>query len=374
MKSPISVIPAGILSNVGNTLKTVAATLKGNMLQNYSFLSLSVDGINEKRPYVLFESEEFTSIQKETLMTEELSSTLNEIIPDRSLRSTVPFILGSTGLNISDTAESPSSDSSLNAIAQRIALHTGLGPYPLTTNTACTSGATALILAKQFLHDDGAPFAVASAFDWYSKQIFYGFESLKLLSPDECRPFDISRNGILLGEGAASIILSRGNESPIKLRGTSLLLDTYDQTTHQPDGTTIALCMEKALLDAGIGPEEIHSIKAHGTGSSANDLAESGAIRKIFTKKIPPVVALKPFTGHTLGACGLVELLVHIATITNGFLPAIPTFHTVDPECGIELCQTPISISFPHTTMLCSFGFGGSCAVIIITVERPVQW
>ncbi len=374
MKSPISVIPAGILCKVGNNLKTVADSLKESVPQTRSSLHLAVDGINETRPYVLLESPDFPAMQKEKLHIDELSSALDEIIPDRSLRSDVPFILGSTGLNISDTADSPSSDSSLNAIAQRIAVKTGLGPHPLTTNTACTSGATALILAQKLLYDKNTHYAVASAFDWYSKQIFYGFESLKLLSADECRPFDISRNGILLGEGAASVILSRGDKSPVKLRGTSLLLDTYDQTTHQPDGSTIALCMEQALIDAGIGPEEIDSIKAHGTGSTANDLAESGAIRKIFGNRIPAVVALKPFTGHTLGACGLVELLVHIATITSGYLPAAPSFHTIDPACGIELCQTPVSISFPHTTMLCSFGFGGSCAVIIITIERPVQW
>lgn len=374
MKSPISVLPAGILCKVGNNLKTVAASLKGCVPQTYSLLPLSVDGINEERPFAFLQSRDYSARQKEALMVNELSSSLEKIISDHALRRTIPFFLGSTGLNISDTVESPSSESSLSTVAQRIAAQAALGPTPLTINTACTSGAAALILAKQLLHDESVPCAVVSAFDWYSKQIFYGFESLKLLSHNECRPFDISRSGIILGEGAASVVLSRKIESPVKLRGTSLLLDTYDQTTHQPDGSTIARCMEEALKDAGIGPEDIHSIKSHGTGSAANDLAESGAIRKIFTNKIPPVVALKPFTGHTLGACGLVELLVHVATITSGFLPAAPSFTSVDPECGIELCKTPLDITFPHTAMLCSFGFGGSCAVIIITVERPVQW
>jgi 3-oxoacyl-[acyl-carrier-protein] synthase-1 len=341
-----------------------------------SFVPLSVDGIEQNRPYAILDHDNTTSQHKNGEMAKQLAESLDMIVPDLNIRKTVPYILGSTGLNISDTPQQQTSgsDTTLNLIAKNITSQLGLEKNPLTMTTACTSSAAALHFASRLFHDENTHFAVVSGLDWYSKQILYGFESLKLLSSSECKPFDSSRNGIVLGEGAASVILSASHDTPVKLKGTSLLLDSYDQTTHQPDGTVIAMCMEQALIDAGLDPSEIHSIKVHGTGSFANDIAESAAIKLVFGNKIPPIVALKPFTGHTLGACGIVELLVLVATLGSGFLPGAPFNKIPDPECGVELLDKNLEITYPHTSMLCSFGFGGSCAVLIITVEGPIKW
>jgi 3-oxoacyl-[acyl-carrier-protein] synthase-1 len=376
MRSPISIIPAGILCKLGTDLKTISHYLKSSARSLFSFIPLSVDGIEQNRPFAFLNHNDTKSQHKNGEMAKQLAESLDIFIPDLTIRKTVPYLLGSTSLNISDTPQQQTSgsDTTLNSIAKNISNQLDLEENPLTITTACTSSAAALIFASRLFHDTNTHFAVVSGLDWYSKQILYGFESLKLLSNNECKPFDSSRNGIVLGEGAASVILSANYDTPVKLKGSSLLLDTYDQTTHQPNGAVIAMSMEKALSDAGLDPSQIQSIKVHGTGSFANDIAEAGAIKLVFGNKIPPIVALKPFTGHTLGACGVVELQVLIATLGSGFLPGVPFTIHPDPECGVKLLDKNIEITYPHTSMLCSFGFGGSCAVLIITIEGPIKW
>ena len=259
-----------------------------------------------------------------------------------------------------------------------------------TISTACSSAINAIILGSEMLKRDEADIVIAGGTEALSLFHLNGFNSLMILDKAQCRPFDKSRAGLNLGEGAAFVVLQKedsltNEQTPIAfIRGYANRCDAFHQTASSENGEGAYLAMSEALEMAGMKPEDIQYINAHGTGTPNNDASESAAIRRVFGEKIPPVSSTKGFTGHTTSASGAIEIVICILALQNHFLPANLGWKEKD-----EACITPIgneelrmksevprlqsrlgakaSIEFAAASFLCnSFGFGGNDSALII--------
>ncbi len=208
-----------------------------------------------------------------------------------------------------------------------------------------------------------------------------GFAVMKALStkfndtPEKAsRPFDARRDGFVIAEGAGVLILeelehakARGAKIYAEVVGYGLNGDAYHMTAPTPEGEGPAKCMELALEDAGLKPEEVDYINAHGTSTPLNDAAETKAIKRVFgdhAKKIP-VSSTKSMTGHLLGGAGGVEAVFTVKTITEGIIPPTINYEEPDPECDLDYVPNKAREARVRVAMSNSFGFGGTNAVII---------
>jgi 3-oxoacyl-(acyl-carrier-protein) synthase len=237
------------------------------------------------------------------------------------------------------------------------------GPV-LTFSTACSSSANALTVARDLLVRGQVQRALVVGIESLNAITVAGFQSLLLLAPGGCRPFDAARAGLQLGEGAAALLLEREGGGA-RLLGGANLCDIHHVTSANPDGEAMVRCMQAALADAGVDAGEIVAIKAHGTGSRENDLAEAVAMRRVFGAGLPPFTALKRQLGHTLGACGAVETAAMLAALEAGFVPATAGFETGD---GALACAPMASgrTAEAGSYLLNFFGFGGNYASLVI--------
>jgi 3-oxoacyl-(acyl-carrier-protein) synthase len=200
-----------------------------------------------------------------------------------------------------------------------------------------------------------------------------GFKSLMILDEAPCRPFDATRAGLNLGEGAAFIVLEseesalrRGVKPLAELRGTGNACDAYHQTASSEDGEGAYLAMTKALQDAGLEASEIQYVNAHGTGTPNNDASESAALRRVFGEKMPPVSSTKGFTGHTTSASGSIETVFSLLALRHQFVPENLVFTQKDPACIVPYRGEPLER--PLRGVMCnSFGFGGNDSSLIIS-------
>lgn len=242
-----------------------------------------------------------------------------------------------------------------------------LSPQGMSVNTACTASANALLYAAAALHTGRLDHALVVGAEILNITTAYGFQGLELLSPSAMRPFDSRRDGLVLGEAASAVILTRTKpKTPaIQLLGGATLSDAYGMSAANPDGTSIARVINQALNHAGITPQHITAIKAHGTASLLNDEGESAGLKQVF-ETLPVVTALKPYIGHTFGASGLTELLILNACLNEGFLPG--TKGISDQACeklGITLNQSTKQMQSP--IILCNqFGFGGNNTSLVV--------
>jgi 3-oxoacyl-[acyl-carrier-protein] synthase-1 len=201
---------------------------------------------------------------------------------------------------------------------------------------------------------------------------FHGFNSLMILDKEPCRPFDASRAGLNLGEGAAYLVLeteesalARGAKPIAVLSGWGNACDAFHQTASSPDGEGAFLAMKKALEVAGLEPSAIDYINAHGTGTPNNDASESAAIRRIFGDKLPPVSSTKSFTGHTTSASGSIKAVFCLLALEHGFVPQQLNWTTQDPACVLPQVA-PLEIKLRHIVSN-AFGFGGNDSSMILS-------
>jgi 3-oxoacyl-(acyl-carrier-protein) synthase len=188
-----------------------------------------------------------------------------------------------------------------------------------------------------------------------------------LLDPAGCRPFDQQRAGLQIGEGIAALLLEAdtADRPGVTLRGGANLCDTHHLTSASPDGSIMREVICQAMGRAGVSPADIVAIKAHGTGSIDSDRAEGNALRAVFGDALPPVVGLKRYVGHTLGACGAVETAAWIGCLNAGFLPFTAGFDIVDADIGIAPTRTRLAAS-PGAYLLNFFGFGGNYTSLVM--------
>ncbi|MFN0316960.1 MAG: beta-ketoacyl-[acyl-carrier-protein] synthase family protein [Burkholderiales bacterium] len=246
-----------------------------------------------------------------------------------------------------------------------IARHLGMRATPLTLSTGCSSSANALLAATQMLQRGRAKRVLVVGAEGLSAVTLSGFDSLLLLDPEGCRPFDRDRAGLQIGEGFAAIMLESGRKGQASILGGANLCDTHHLTSASPGGDVMRDVMRQALANAAVGPGAVTAVKAHGTGSADSDRAEANALHAVFGAALPPVIGLKRYVGHTLGACGAVETAALIGCLQNGFLPATAGFRAMDPELGIVPTQ-PAQVGGAGIYLLNFFGFGGNYTSLVM--------
>lgn len=268
-----------------------------------------------------------------------------------------------------------------------------------TISTACSSAVNAIILASEMLRNNEADVIIAGGTEALSRFHLNGFNSLMVLDKEQCRPFDRTRAGLNLGEGAAFVVLQKtepqasiissqgvGNDSdrtpsplesvgvrfePVFIRGYANRCDAFHQTASSENGEGAYLAMSEALQMAGLKPRDIQYINAHGTGTPNNDASESAAIRRVFGDKIPLVSSTKGFTGHTTSASGSIETVISILALQNNFVPVNLGWREQDEACITPFINSNLVKKFSLENVLCnSFGFGGNDSAIVISKEQ----
>ena len=257
--------------------------------------------------------------------------------------------------------------------------HFGKFAFVTTLSTACSSAANAIILGANMIRCGEADIVVVGGSECITKFHLNGFNSLMILDTAPCRPFDATRNGLNLGEGAAYLVLEseesakrRGVKAQALLSGYGNACDAFHQTASSPDGEGAYCAMKEALELAGIQPSNIDYINAHGTGTPNNDASESHAMMRLFGDNVPPVSSTKPFTGHTTSASGSIEAVFCILALQQGFLPAnLNWSHAM--EDGIVPVSQSTKKELKH--VLCNaFGFGGNDSSLLLSkVPEPVE-
>ena len=198
----------------------------------------------------------------------------------------------------------------------------------MTISTACSSAANAMIVGANLIKTGKADIVIAGGSEAITKFHLNGFNSLLILDHDQCRPFDATRVGLNLGEGAAYLILEsarsvcRRGVTPIgELLGYGNACDAFHQTASSPNGEGAYLAMAEALKMAGLTADDIQYVNAHGTGTPNNDVSESVALTRIFNDRLPLVSSTKSFTGHTTSASGAVEAVICLLALNHQFVP-----------------------------------------------------
>lgn len=237
-----------------------------------------------------------------------------------------------------------------------------------TLSTACAATAKLFGVAARMIGAGLCDAAVIGGADSFCATTLFGFHSLGVTAEGPCRPFDTARNGISIGEAAGFALLERAPASPgpeaVLLLGTGESSDAYHMSSPDPAGTGAATAMRLALAEAGMAPEEIDYINLHGTATLVGDAAEDKAVTSLFGPHMPRSSA-KGFTGHTLGAAGMVGAAVAVLAIRHGFLPGSPHTRTLDPAFAPG--HLLAGRAGPVRRVMCNaFGFGGvNCSFIL---------
>lgn len=244
------------------------------------------------------------------------------------------------------------------------------GQSSLITN-ACAAGNYANIQAFEQIRRNKTKIAIAAGTDPFSTVAYYGFNRLKAISPDICRPFDKNRKGMLVAEGSACIILeelahavARGANIYAEIVGYGVSCDSFHITSPYPESLGIIKATRSALSYAGITAEDIDYVSAHGTGTPANDRVESFAINSIFGSKTP-TSSIKSMLGHTMGAASSIESVVSCLAIRDNVAPPTINFETPDEECEIDCIPNKAREFDIKYVINNSYAFAGTNASVI---------
>jgi 3-oxoacyl-[acyl-carrier-protein] synthase II len=252
------------------------------------------------------------------------------------------------------------------AHAEVIAARYGITGPKETVVLACSSGGAALGLAAELVASGAAPLALAGGVDAMTRICFMGFNALKLLDPEPCRPFARDRRGMSLGEGAGFALLedesharARGARGYAELVSYGLTTDAWHLTAPHPDGEGGARAMVEALERAGVPASAVGYVNAHGTGTVQNDRAEAVALRKLFDPDTVLVSANKSLVGHTMAAAGAIEAIATVLTLVHDLVPPTANLVEPDPEIAFDCVPTTARPARVEHALSNSFGFGG---------------
>ena len=238
----------------------------------------------------------------------------------------------------------------------------GLSGLSVTLATACSSSAKVFAQAERLIRTGIADAAVVGGVDTLCGSVLFGFNSLELVSPDPCRPFDVERRGISLGEAAGFALLEREAPATAWLLGYGESSDAHHMSTPHPEGRGARLALQAALERAQLEPADIDYINLHGTASQKNDEVEAQLVAELFPAATF-ASSTKGWTGHTLGAAGIVEAVISLLAIEHGVLPGTLNSQTLDPVCGPQIRRDNEERA-ARNALSFSFGFGGSNCVL----------
>ena len=269
-----------------------------------------------------------------------------------------------------------------NMAAGHLSITFGLQGPSLTIVTACASATNAIGEALRLIQSGEVDLVLCGGTEAPLTQLaFAGFCSMKAMSTEKehpsqaCRPFDQRRSGFVMGEGAGILVLeslehatARGAHIYAELVGYGSSADAYHITTPTPGGAGAGKSMSKALTDAGISPEDVSYINAHGTGTGANDATETAAIKTVFGEAASkvPISSTKSMTGHLMGAAGAIEAIICTLAIERGVIPPTINYGEPDPECDLDYVPNVARKQEVNVALSNTFGFGGHNATIII--------
>jgi 3-oxoacyl-[acyl-carrier-protein] synthase II len=258
----------------------------------------------------------------------------------------------------------------------RLAAWLGATGIRSTVVTACSSSTLAIGQAADLLRAGLADVAVTGGSDSLARLTYGGFNALRLVDPDPCRPFDRERKGLSLGEGAGILVLEREAEARrrgarlyCRIAGYGVTSDAYHMTAPEPSGEAVARCLGAALEHARLDPGAVDYVNAHGTATPQNDRAETAGLYRVFGARARrlPVSSIKAMVGHCLCAAGAVEAVATCLTVARGVVPPTLRWSNPDPECRLDVVpgaarELPVSAALSS-----SFAFGGASACLVLT-------
>ncbi len=253
-----------------------------------------------------------------------------------------------------------------HSLGDFVQLATGLRGPCVTVATACSSSAKVFAQAARLIQAGLADAALVGGVDSLCGSVLFGFNSLQLVAPTPCQPFDARRVGLSLGEAGGFAVLERAGAGPgaaLQLRGYGESSDAHHMSAPHPEGLGARLAMQAALQRAGIGPDALGYLNLHGTSTPANDSIEAAAVAALFPETLH-ASSTKGWTGHTLGAAGIVESVFALLALSDGLLPGTLNSEIPDPACGPQIRFNNARADIRYA-MNNSFGFGGNnCSLV----------
>jgi len=257
------------------------------------------------------------------------------------------------------------------SLGEFVRRYLGLAGPGFVVSSACSSSAKVLGNAARMIAAGICDAAVVGGVDSLCLMTLYGFHSLGLTSPGPCRPYDVDRDGISIGEGGGFALLERAERvesGAIQLLGVGESSDAYHMSTPHPEGLGARIAMQQALDSAGLEPSDIDYVNLHGTATRSNDASEDKAVFEVFGRQTP-CSSTKGATGHLLGAAGITEAIISVLAIEDGLMPGSANTRSVDPalKCNYLLENRRAKVTRALTN---SFGFGGSNCSLVLGVAQ----
>lgn len=356
MLRPVHIVASGLLCARGDSPTAVRDALWAGEC------SAGQHALSERRfPYYALPLDEADWSRRAEQAIRQVSAQLGPYEP------TTPLFVASSSFQIGlfEQQGAPFDMPVANAsFSRQIADWMALSGLRASFSNACISGFSAIDAASTLIAAGLIDDAIVVGIELANRSTLAGFGAMELLSRTVCRPFDASRDGLVLGEAVAGIKLS-ATPGPWKIAGLSMGLDAYSTTGPDPDGGPIAGVMRDCLRAAGSASSAIDLIKLQAAGSPGSDLAEANALRQVFAETMPPLLSLKPALGHTLGASGIAELAALLASLNAGQIPATAHYSDMDAEIGLA----PVTVRRTATVrraLLNLIGFGGGLASLIV--------
>ncbi len=284
-------------------------------------------------------------------------------------------LISGTTVGVMDIAEESNSPkgNQCGKSTEEIAEYAGLkNAECCTVCTACSSALNAIMLGSDLLLRGEADIAIVGGSEPLTRFHLNGFNSLMILDHEPCRPFDDTRAGLNLGEGAAFLVLQKDAENALAyIEGYANCCDAFHQTATSPNGDGAFYAMSGALRTAGLKASDIKYVNAHGTATPDNDASETAAFKRVFGDAFPEISSTKSYTGHTTSASGSIETVICILSMRNNFIPASLGWSKAMPD-GIIPSSGASGVN-PDHIMCNAFGFGGNDSSLIIGKYPPVS-
>ena len=263
---------------------------------------------------------------------------------------------------------------SLSTTTDLIAIESDLKGPRTTTATVCSSSSAAIGVAYELIQMGLADVVITGGSDSICEVSFSGFSSLKLVDPESCKPFDKRRQGLIIGEGAGILVLEelehalrRDAAIRSEIAGYGICADAYHLTSPEPNGEGVERVIRLALAHAGISPEEVDTINAHGTATPFNDIAETRGIKRVFGERAReiPISGIKSMVGHCLGSAGGIEAVATVLTLETGVIPPTIHYEVPDPFCDLNYTPNRSIQKDVRIAISNSFAFGGNNVCLV---------